>query len=463
MTVWTYQLELVPDKAIPQFKRLQHRRANITLQDIFQRGVHPHSTFIEDGALDQSGAHEVMLSALNADVAYVPSLKQYHVGYEIVVSYGYFNHSPDQVEGLLRHLSEKVYFVDELQYEELVKIAVAQLRKNWRHAIAKEMAQAVGGDFAGIRDFLKRKDPSIVLTGYASLNDYDLSQVLSVDDFLTEDSLLIRSGILLQNFRRASSLKSFTDEEGRLRIFSAIKHGTVEWRREQDKQTTLLTYRCEVAGDQVRWRPDLTELPAHRDAARDVANLLGPGTGNYCFTSSMDAMELAARNPGFRLRFPGLHYKQGHAVTEATSKLKTEAIVCYSDTSSLRASDSNERLKNVLRNFGKQVSGKKEELVSRLVQLLVEEYQAREKELNGFFSRCRFMRIGAQPKEVQHFPVLLNHKLRKTLLALYCLRHMRGNVILEGNHVNQSVTLPDLALAFLNGQVNVGGCFVPVA
>lgn len=462
MSVWTFQLELAPDEAIPRFKRLRYRRTNVTLRDIFHRGIHPHSAFLGENVRERPGAQEVILEKLNADAAFVASLKAHKVGEEVSMAHTYFAQTLDEVEWLLRHLAESVYFVDDLSYGDLVEIAIARLRKNWTHAIAKKMTQAVGHDFNGIRDFLKRKDSRLVLTSYNSLDDYDLSRVVSVDDFLTEDALLITTGIELQNFRRADCLAAFLDERGLLKLVPAIKHCVVEWDREQCNWGPLVTYHCAVAGDQVQWHPDLRPERVHRRNARQVAELIGRGTGTYCFTSSIQDMERAERDSRFCLRFPGLSYKEGHIVADATAKLKTEAIVCYGETSKLWASDPNERLKDVLRNFGRPVTGRKDELVKRLVDLLAEQYETTEQKMDAYFSRHRFVRLGAKPSERQPFAVLLDHKLRETLLTLYCLRHMRGNVILEASHINHSVNVPDLAEAFLNGQVDVSGCFVPV-
>ena len=463
MIEWTFQLELVPDSTIPQFKRLRYHRVEIALADIFQRGIHPNSALLDDHERVQTGAPEVILGKLNAEPAYVAALKAHNIGSELSVAPGYFyGQSHDEIEWMLRHVAQWVYFVDDLSYEQLVEIAIAQLRKHWTHKTAKEMTHAVGRDFNGIREFLKRKDPTLVVVSYQSLDEHDLSRVVSVDDFLTEDALLIRHGIELQNFRRADSLAAFTDPQGRLRLFSAIKHCSVEWRREQDNSTALLTYHCAVAGDRVQWQPDLTSNLAARAAAKRVARKFGRGTGTYCFTSSIQDMELVARESRFRLRFPGLSYKDGHAVTDATAQLKTDSVVCYGETSRLWATNSNDQLKHVLRSFGKPVTGRKEELVKRVVELLVEQCEATEKEMDAFFSRHRFVRVGQKPKEKQPFAVLQGRQLRETLVTLYCLRHMRGNVVLEASHVNQSVKLADLAEAFLNGQVDVSGCFVPV-
>jgi hypothetical protein len=45
---------------------------------------------------------------------------------------------------------------------------------------------------------------------------------------------------------------------------------------------------------------------------------------------------------------------------------------------------------------------------------------------------------------------------------MYCVRHMRGNVLLEAQHENTAVGLLDLAEAILMGRVRLSGCFVPV-
>ena len=59
-------------------------------------------------------------------------------------------------------------------------------------------------------------------------------------------------------------------------------------------------------------------------------------------------------------------------------------------------------------------------------------------------------------------PVLTQHSLRGPLVTLYCLRHMRGNVVLEATHRNESVRLLDLAQALLHKRVTLTGRFVAV-
>jgi hypothetical protein len=160
---------------------------------------------------DASAAHEAMLAKLNADTAHGAPLQAHKIGQEVTVNPGYYGEARDEVEVVLKSLKQEVYFVDDLSYEQLVAIAIAELRKNWTREIAKSMVHAVGGDFSGIRDFLKQKDSRLVLVGYNSLDNYDLSRVVTVDDFITEDALFIRHGISLQNFRRTDALASITD------------------------------------------------------------------------------------------------------------------------------------------------------------------------------------------------------------------------------------------------------------
>ncbi|MBI4328211.1 MAG: hypothetical protein HY674_23525 [Chloroflexi bacterium] len=124
---------------------------------------------------------------------------------------------------------------------------------------------------------------------------------------------------------------------------ATIKHCVVEWDRDRGNSGPLLTYHCTVAGDQVQWHPELKPQPAQRQKARQVARMIGRGTGRYCFTGSIQDMALAARDSRFRLRFPGLNYKEGYLVSEAKATLMLQSIVCYGESSRVWARDSTAR------------------------------------------------------------------------------------------------------------------------
>lgn len=461
MKLWTYQLELVPDSVIPQFRRLQYRRQDVSLQDVFIRGIHPHAAVMANGGYDNTRAREEIQVRLNAEDAAVPALKAHSVTWEIEIEPRVCGSSCDPLETLLQQLAKSVYFVDDLGYEQLVEIAIDRLRKTWNHEVASNMVRAVGRDFAGIRDLLKKKDARIVLAGFHSLNELDLSRVVSVEDFLTEEKLLIQSGIGRQNFRRAGALAKLTDDCGLLRFTPAITHCVVATRQETEHWTPFLTYRCTVEGDRVRCVPNLKPDPLQRAKAKLLAQDLGKKQGLYCFTCSINELEAATEDWHLRICFPELRYGEAKEAAAATANVKPDAVACYGETLRLLANSSNDDLRSALHKFGRPMSGKKDDLLRRLVELLAEQYAAVEEQMNAFFARYRFIRIGIEGSRVKSFPVLADHKLRELLLAMYCLRHMRGNVILEASHVNESVKLVDLAEAILCGRVRLAGSFVP--
>jgi hypothetical protein len=461
MKLWTYQLELVPDSIIPQFRRLHYRKQDVSLEDVFLRGIHPHSAIIANGGYDNTRAREEIQASLNAEDAAVPALKAHSVTWEIEIEPRVCGSSCDPLETLLQQLAKSVYFVDDLGYEQLVAIAIDRLRKTWSLEIASNMVRAVGRDFAGIRELLKKKDPRIVLTGFHSLNELDLSRVVSVEDFLTEDKLLIQSGIGRQNFRRAGALAKFTDDRGLLRFTPAITHCVVATKQETEHWAPFLTYRCTIGGDRARCVPNLKPDPLQRAKAKLLAQDLGKRQGVYCFTCSINELEAATEDWHLRPCFPELRYGEAKEAAVATASVKPDAVACYGETLRLLASSSNDDLRSALRKFGRPMTGKKDDLLRRLVELLAEQYAAVEGQMNDFFAGHRFIRIGVEGSRVKSFPVLGDHKLRELLLAIYCLRHMRGNVILEASHVNESVKLADLAEAILWGRVRLAGSFVP--
>jgi hypothetical protein len=50
----------------------------------------------------------------------------------------------------------------------------------------------------------------------------------------------------------------------------------------------------------------------------------------------------------------------------------------------------------------------------------------------------------------------------RTVLAMYIIKHLRGNAILDASHENDTYDLGDLATALLRGEVSVSGNFVAV-
>jgi len=465
MKIMTYRLELRPDTEIPQFKRLWWEKVEVPLEEVFHQGIHPHSVVVRSQGRDHTGAATVILERLNAEDAYIADLKAHSLGCEISCNnggyYGYGS-TVDDLERLFQQVSQSVYFVDGLTYEQLVEAAVARLRRIWDHKTARDLVHALGRDFGGIRDFLKRKKADIRLVGYHSLDDYDLSRILMVDDFLTEDMLLVNYGIESHNFRRVTVLDQFTDRAGRIKLTPSIKHCVVDWDFKPGNWEPYVTYRCSIDGSCVEWRPELKPDDKQRQKAAEIAAEVGHGQAKYVFSTSVNEMSEALQQKRFRLRFPDLTYKEKRGEPAASAKVEPASLVCFGESSRLRARLSNEKLKDVLRAFDKKLIGKKEDLVCRIAETMAEQYNAHERELNRYFGRHRFVRLSAQPKQVQSFPVLEKQRLRAPVIIMYCLRHLRGNVILEAGHANDSVGVVDLAQAWLERKVSLNGSFVPV-
>ena len=464
MKIQTYQLRLVVDAAMPLFRRMEFVLVDVPLADVFHKGVHPHSHTTGLGH-DSWGTADVIVERLNAPGAFVPELSSHQVGHNIVkptTASSWRRQTTVVLDDLLKTLRTSVYFTEDISYSQLRDIAVARLRETWDHPVARQLARGIGPDFAGIRAFLKSIDPSLKLVGYDSLDDHDLGRVLSVDDFLTEDRLLLLHGIALQNFRRVQAMSRITTSDGRLRLVPNIDRCCVEWREQPGIKEASVQYRCLIDRNRVHWEPDLKSDEQQRNRARQLAEELGRGTGRYCFGSSLAELECALDDERFRLRFPRLRYGPPLVDWVPSAKLRTEAVPCYAVPMPLSADKTNQHLQDVLRDFGWKTSGRKEQLVKRIARLLATEYQRAEPDLDAFFGQRRFIRIKNGHQRWQRFPVLLGHSLNPSLLTMYCLRHMRGNTILEASHHNTSVTLTDLAEALLNRRVKLNGHFVEV-
>jgi len=465
MNIMTYRLELRPDPEIPQFARLWWEKVETPLRDVFRQGIHPHSIVVRSQGRDHTGAASVILDRMNEESAFVTDLKAHSLGCEITCSnhghYGY-GATTDDLERLFQEVSRNVYFVQEITYEQLVEVAIARLRRVWDHKMARDMVQALGRDFAGMRDFLRRKKADIRLVGYHSLDDYDLSAILSVDDFLTEDTLLVNYGTESHNYRRASVLDRFVVPGGRISLTPRIDDCVVDWDFKPGNWEPYVSYRCRIEGSRVEWRPDLKPDDKQRAKAREIAAETGRGEASYVFDTSVTEMTDALQQERFRLRFPDLTYREKPKPAAAKAKVQPAELICFGEASGLRSRLSNEKLKDVLRAFDKKLTGKKEDLVRRMAETIAEEYEAHEPQLDRFFRKHRFIRLAAQPKMLNRFPILEGHRLRAPILILYCLRHLRGNVILEAGHVNDSVKVSDLAEARLDRKVMLNGSFVPV-
>lgn len=164
-----------------------------------------------------------------------------------------------------------------------------------------------------------------------------------------------------------------------------------------------------------------------------------------------------------RLSFPDLKYGEGEKTeSEATAQVRQKTVLTYDAPFHVKANSSNETIKDLLRRFDRKLTGRKDDLIQRLAELMAEQYTMKEQEMDAFFGKQRFIRLTHERTDSKRLPLLEGCPLAGHLLTMYCVRHMRGNVLLEVAHENSSVTLPDLAEAILSGRVRLSGCFVAV-
>jgi len=466
MRIHTKMLRLEPDKEVPELKRLGFSPVEVTVEDVFLKGIHPHSVVRAGNQHDHTGMVDTILATLNEPTAYLAELKTHNLGHEIAVpGYSVYGctETADPVDRLLKNLSENIYFADNLTYQQLLDMAITRLKRIWDGGIARNMLANVARDFACMREMLKRKKPDIKVTSYADLDEIDMSRIFAVDDFLTEEQLLLSFGLESRNFRRADAIKAFTDDEGRLKATSGISRCQVSWGYERSGEMPLLTYQCTVTGRQVRWMPSMSDTAKQRERTRDVARRWGKGSGRYCFTADLADMPQMIEELRMRLSFPDLKYTGGEKTeSEATVQVRQKAVLTFDTPFRVKADSSNEAIKDMLRRFGRKLTGRKEDLVQRFAELMAEQYAMKAPELDEFFGKRRFIRLTHERTESKRLPVLQGYPLAGHLLTMYCVRHMRGNVVLEAKHENTSVGLLDLAEAILTGRVRLNGCFVAV-
>src|SRR5450759_2102445 len=116
MRIQTQRLRLEPDKEVPELKRLKFSATDVTVEDVFLKGIHPHSIVRVGNQQDYTGMADTILAKLNEPTAYSAELKAHNLGYEIAApAYSVYGCSdaPDPAERLLKELSENVYFADD--------------------------------------------------------------------------------------------------------------------------------------------------------------------------------------------------------------------------------------------------------------------------------------------------------------------------------------------------------------
>ena len=455
----TFRLWLEADKEIPQFKRLAYERVDVSIADVLLRGIHPWMETEENRSLNQR-----FMAILNDDVSKLPELVEFSYCGDLSCTVRSYNNKMPAFQENLERIKNGIYFVGELSYVELLAIAKRRVKEKWSHRFARNMLGSALGTFNSMRSFLKQKDKSLKLSGYYDLDRYDLGQVLSLDDFEGYDSVIISHGLPFTNFRSESFIGTVTDQRGLLRMTDRIKHFNVVVNRYGGGEANgSVIYNCRLEGEQVRMLPDLKESFHARKIAQIVALERAMDDGRYCFTTDIPTLAdlIGGRDVG--IRFPKLNYGGESHGGVSTAMVPKSKVDRFSIGPFAKANDSGGHIKSILRSHGVSMTGNKERLVGKLAKLSAELYRKHETEMATYFRVNRFLRIenGKTPGG-SRFPVLEEVDVRNMLLAMYAVKHVRGNIILEGSHVNDTFELEDLARALIGGNVSVNGAFLRI-
>jgi hypothetical protein len=464
----TYRLWFEKDHEFPRFMRLSHREVDVSLKDVLTRGVHPLEFTTDIYQRDISMLSQKLINQVNEDKHFVPQLAQ--LGYCALLSepprYSYEDY---KVENTLRALTDHIFYVERLTYPELLDIAKKTLARSWNHKLARAMLQTVHQDFNSMREFLKGKDKKLKLSGYRDLDRYFLDEVLSPEDFAYHEKAVIHHALPTANFRATSFLSAITTRDGSslLSLVPQIKRFEIVWREYPFKRGTALMgndirYSCTLAGTLIRLVPTLSATEDVREIAEAIAKRWKIGEGRFCFFTSIENVEEMLVDERCDIFFSSTNYAMAVKPSPSEADLAEKHIASFRIGEIITHELPNESLKEVLRRYGKSMTGKKEELLEKIADVLCERYDIMLPFLSEHLAKQKYLRI-SRTVNASLFPFMQDaNVVDRTVLAMYILKHLRGNTILEASHENDTYELEDLARALLRGEVKLSGNFVAV-
>jgi len=461
MIMETFRLWFEDDKEIPQFKRLSFEKVNVPLGDVLTIGIHPWM-----GGNVHSTLGERFVQILNNEELKLEELAQAHYCRDISHS-TYYSYYLDTTpfEETLKNIHNNVYFVDDLSYIELITLAKERLKKMWSHKIAYELLNRANHGFDAMRSFLKEKDRHIKLSGYADINRYNLGRILSLSDFEGEDNLIIAVGIPVANFRRIQFIERVTDNRGFLRLTNHIEHFQVQvdYKIENVYSSLTLLYNCQGENEKIRFRPVMDRDPTKRAKVKEFASRWRTDQGRYCFTTDISRLSQMVEENNCQILFPSLDYLRPRDGYKSYANIANSKVILHSPGNHLTCNASCDTMKRILRDHGVSMTGRKEDLIEKLAQLVVNLYQGNELEIETYFTNHKFIRVSAAYySDNNTFPILEECDLRSFVLTMYIIKHLRGNTILETKHNNNTYDLFSLASALLKNEVSLDGSFLQV-
>jgi len=455
----TFKLSLEPDKEIPQFKRLNYEKVQVPIALILTKGIHPWQ-----GAHIHRSLEEKFVEILNNKEMKIAELDKFNYCSDMSVNtpyYCYYSSSP--FEETLKDIKEQIYFVKELSYVELIKIAKEQLLKKWSHQIAYELLKRVYYNFDEMRRFLKAKDKNIKLSSYSDIEKYDLSKILILEDFEGEDKILISEGMPSTNFRSEQFIKKVTDENGHLRFVESINDFKILASDDKKYFNTSILYNCYRNRDQIKFIPELSKEMDKRQLAKTIATRWRIDNGKYVFTTDIPHLAQMITQENYEITFPNLDYMHPQKPSNSEAQIQETKVNIYVVGFIITIDHSVESIKRVLQNHGISMTGRKEELIEKLAQLSAKLYEESESELKQYFEEHKFIHYkNSYGNHGQQFPILENLDIKNIILTMYITKHLRANTILESQHKNNTYILLQLAQAIVKKEITLNGAFLKV-
>lgn len=458
-TLQTFRFWFEPDREISQFKRLNWELVDVSINDVMMNGIHPWM------GLDRCySLLDKFFQQFNREDVKLEELIPMGLSHDVLADNGNYWQQTCRFHRALTSIRENVYFVDALGYLELLRIAKERIRDRWCHNQAKVLSEKAYYGFHELRRFLKAKNTRLKLSSYSDLDRYDLGREVSLEDFEHHDRLLISEGIPSSNFRATSWLEQITDQQGRLRLMPEIRAVSLATIMKSEKPNicgTHVQWHVTRSGTRLVFRPDVGGSISKRDAAKEFALRWRSDDGRLVFQSDMGKLPEILAKENASPTFPSLNYTARPSNTSASAEVQPSRIRAYQVGHYPTDKCTGEVLRGFLCDFGCSTSGTKETMIDRLAALAERLYAQHTPELNQHFSEHRYTRILVSRAAASEFPVLADTgTMRNLLMAMYVLRHLRGNTILEAQHENTTYSPRDLAQALLTNKLSLEGVFV---
>ena len=458
----TFKLWLENDPDIPEFKTLCYKTVEVEIKDVIENGIHPWGDHqyanrtLVDKFIKEIDSEAVKIKEI-AEFKYCEDIKSY-------ISSHYYPES-SRFESLLNRTSQSIRFVDGITYLELLRLAKANLARNWNHKTAKRLVHQVYYGFNQIRSFIKSINPKVKLSSYDDLDKYDLGEVLKLEDFDQYDQILISQGLPATNFRSTRFIKNVTDERGLLRLTDCIDHFELQpENRSSIHYENRLHYTGQRKKNQIRLIPHLTPNPEIRTKAKKISQKHQNTSGKYCFTTNIEKLQQIITDESFRITFPGLDYTNPQKKPNIpNSKISKNEIKRYTIGKYITLRATGDTIKSILKSHEVSMTGTKEKLLEKLAKLAAKLYQEHKPEMDQYFKHNRFIKIqNGQQNENHQFPILQNLNIRNLILTMYTTRHSRGNTILTSKYENDTYNLTTLAKTLINQEINPDEAYIKI-